>query len=327
MSPCRATCLFATAIAACGAAVPPVPGKGGPTWHELTTDHFVVWTDVGEARAKELVGEIERLRQVVVGTAFPRATSMSKSFVIALRDDAETSAFIPGDFAALTSPPNGNLLSQPVIVMSAQSNVIGNDRVTAHELVHAISHAVIPVQPRWFAEGMAKFYETVDIGPDYADIGRAPDYRGQPIAIHHFEPIREMLACKTLACTDYAFYATAWAFYTYLANTQSDRLASYEAVLVQTRDPEQAWKQAFADTSPEQLEQDMRQWLVNGKHQVLHFKVSFQGASIAERALGDADVYAARAFMRFEFLGDAKQDVAAAVRVLKTAGCAPACRP
>jgi hypothetical protein len=252
---------------------------------------------------------------------------MTKSFVIALRDDSETAAFIPGDFAALTSPPNGNLLGEPVIVLSAQSNMAGADRVTAHELIHAISHAVIPVQPRWFAEGMAKFYETVDIGADYADIGRAPDYRGQPMMIHHFEPIREMLACKTLACTDYAFYATAWAFYTYLANAKPDRLASYEAALVQTRDADKAWQAAFGDTSPEQLEQDMRQWLVTGSHQVLKFKVTFQGAQIAERPLTDADVYAVRAFMRYEFLGDAKQDINGAVRVLKTAGCAPACRP
>jgi len=317
-----------------------VPGKGGPAWREFSTDHFVVWTDASEDRARELVGEIERLRQVVVGTAFPRATAMTRSFVIALRDDAETDAFMPGDFfAAVASPPNGNLLREPVIVMSASSNAFGSDRVAAHELVHAISHAVIPVQPRWFAEGMAKFYETVDIGSDYADIGRAPDYRGQPMVIHHFEPIREMLACKTLACTDYAFYATAWAFYTYLANAQSDRLARYEAALVQSRDPDQAWPQAFGETTPERLDEDMRQWVVAGKHQVLHFKVAFRRAAIAERALGDADVYAARAFMRYELRGDrngARADLAAAealapdhpiVRALKTAVCGPACRP
>ena len=303
------------------------------------TDHFIVWTDASEARARELVGQIEQLRQVVVGTAFPRATAMTKSFVIALRDDAETDAFKPGEFAALASPPNGNLLAEPVIVLSASSNVEGADRVAAHELVHAISHAVIPVQPRWFAEGMAKFYETVELGHDYADIGRAPDYRGQPLVIHHFESVRTMLACRTLACADYAFYATAWAFYTYLANAQAERLAKYEAALVATRDTDQAWQQAFGDTTPEQIEQDMRQWLVTGKHQVLHFTVAYRPAALAVRPLGDADVYAARAFMRYEFLGDrehARADLAAAeelaqdhpiVRALKKAVCGPACRP
>jgi hypothetical protein len=334
-----ASIAIAVASVACGAAVPPVPGKGGPAWLELTTEHFVVWTDAGEPRGRELVQDIERLRQVVVGTAFPHASAMSKSFVIALRDDAETDAFVPGDFAALASPPNGNLLAQPVIVLSASSNVESADRIAAHELVHAISHAVIPVQPRWFAEGMAKFYETVDLSDDAADLGRAPDYRGQPLVIHHFEPVRQMLACRTLACSDIAFYATAWALYTFLANAQPDRLARYQAALVETRDGDQAWQQAFGDTTPNQIDQDMRQWLTTGKHQVLHFKVAFQTAAIAMRPLHDADVYAARAFMRYEFLGDrehARADLAAAealqpahpiVRALKTAVCVPACRP
>lgn len=332
-----ATAVFA--LAACGAAVPQVPGRGGPAWLELTTEHFVVWTDAGEARGRELVHEIERLRQVVVGTAFPRAQAMSKSFVIALRDDDETAAFVPGQFAALSSPPNGNLLTMPVIVLSASSNVEGADRIEAHELIHAISHAVIPVQPRWFAEGMAKFYETVEIGDDYADLGRAPDYRGQPLVIHHLESLPAIFSCKALACADYAFYATAWAFYTYLANAHSDLLAAYEAALVQTRAPDAAMRQAFAGVDVGQLDQDMRHWLVTGNHRVLHFKVHFEEPAVAVRELHDADVYAIRAFMRFEFVGDrvhAKQDLAAAealqadhpiVRALKTAVCGPACRP
>jgi len=104
-------------------------------------------------------------------------------------------------------------------------------------------------------------------------------------------------------------------------------------------DPAAAMKQAFASVSPDQLDQDMRQWLVNGKHSVLHFKVQLQQPAIAVRELHDADVYAIRAFMRYEFLGDrehAKQELATAeamqpdhpiVRALKTAVCGPACRP
>jgi hypothetical protein len=83
----------------------------------------------------------------------------------------------------------------------------------------------------------------------------------------------------------------------------------------------------------------MRQWIVMGSHKVLHFKVRFDDVPIAVRDLRDADVYAIRAFMRFELRGDrarAKQDLAAAealqpqhpiVRALKTAVCGPACRP
>lgn len=290
--------------AACGAAVPPVPGKGGPAWHELTSAHFVVWTDADEPRARAFVTEIEHLQQVVVGTAFPGTSSPVKSFVIALRDDDERSAFVPGDFSALATPPDGNLLKVPVIVLSASSNLEASDRIEAHELVHVISHALIRRQPRWFAEGMAKYYETVEIGGGTADLGREPTYRGQRMMMHHLEPIAQMFACASLSCADQAFYATAWALFTYLSNTHRVQLAQYEAVLAETGDDRRAWQQAFGAMPLEQLEQDLREWLAHGSHVVLHFKVQLQDAPAQMRAITDADVYAIRAFMIYEFIGD-----------------------
>lgn len=307
--------LLLLTLAACGAAIPPVPGKGGPAWLELTSDHFVVWTDASEARARVLVREIEHLRQVVVGTAFRGAEGGVKTFVIALRDDDERSSFVPGDFSALTSPPDGNLLEEPVIVLSASSNIEASDRIEAHELVHAISYAIIRHQPRWFAEGMAKYYETVEIGDGTADLGRAPTNRGEPMRIHHLEPLATIFACESLACTDYAFYATAWALFTYLTNVHPDQLARYEAVLAETGDDRRARQEAFAGVSLDQLTTDMNDWLAHGSHRVLHFRVSLQEPHVQLRVLGDADVYALRAFMTFEFVGDhdrVRRDLASA---------------
>ena len=307
--------LLLLGLAACGAAVPPVPGKGGPAWIELTSPHFVVWTDAGEGTARALVREIEQLRQVVVGTAFRGAEGSMKTFVIALRDDDERSQFVPDKFSALASPPDGNLLKEPVIVLSASSNLEASDRIEAHELVHAISHAIIRRQPRWFAEGMAKYYETVEMGDGTADIGRAPTNRGEPMVIHHLEPLAKIFECASLACTDYAFYATAWALFTYLTNVHPDRLVHYEAVLAETGDDRRAWQEAFAGVSLEQLETDMNQWLAHGSHRVLHFKVALQTPAVQVRTLGDADVYAVRAFMTYEFIGDhasVRKDLAAA---------------
>src|SRR5512140_534398 len=120
-------------VAACGAAIPPVPGKGGPAWIELTSPHFVVWTDTSEERGRELVNEMEHFRQVVMGTGFANVEGNAQVRVFALRDDAELHAFVPEQFAAMASPADGNVLRQAMIVLSADSNFNDSDLVEAHE--------------------------------------------------------------------------------------------------------------------------------------------------------------------------------------------------
>lgn len=298
--------------------MPSVPGKGGPAWNELTSEHFVVWTDASGDTARRFVTEIEHLQQVVAGTAFPGATSQVKSFVIALRDDDERREYVPGDFSALASPPDGNLLKLPVIVLSASSNLESTYDIETHELVHVISHALIRKQPRWFAEGLAKYYETIEIHDGTADLGREPTSNGLPMVIHRIEPVAKIFECKTLGCSDYAFYSTAWALFTYLTNTHAAELAKFEAVLAETGDDQRAWHEAFGALSHEQLDQDLQHWLVEGRHTVLHFRVQLKQPTIAVRSLGDADVYAVRAFMTYEFIGNrdrVKRDVDAALAI------------
>jgi hypothetical protein len=50
-----AVVIAALGIAACGPAIPPVHGKGGPAWLELTSEHFTVWTNGDPSRARQLV--------------------------------------------------------------------------------------------------------------------------------------------------------------------------------------------------------------------------------------------------------------------------------
>src|SRR5262245_8459466 len=76
----------------CGAAVPPVQGKGGPAWTELTSEHFTVWTDAKVAEASERVRVMEQLRQVVVAVAFPSVPATGRTLVVLLRDDDELAA-------------------------------------------------------------------------------------------------------------------------------------------------------------------------------------------------------------------------------------------
>src|SRR6185503_20191071 len=73
----------------------------GPAWREFTSEHFALWTDTSESRARELMRSMEDLRHVVIGIGF-RGGGAGRVLVIALRDKAESEAVLPpGDFTAI----------------------------------------------------------------------------------------------------------------------------------------------------------------------------------------------------------------------------------
>jgi hypothetical protein len=318
---------IACAVAGCAhsAAIPPVPGQGGPAWIELTSEHFTLWTDAPIGRARELMREMENLRQVVIGTAFRSVAGPGRSFVIALRDSEEVHGYIPPQFGAISSPPYGNPIHQGLILLPAESKNQADEITEAHELTHVISHAVIHHQPRWFGEGLAKYFETIQIdrSAGTVDLGRAPgEQAGRKMVIHHLIPIQKMFACKDLTCADAGFYATAWALFTYLFNTHAEQLARLEKVLAEADTTGQpVWDQVFPELPVDKLEVDLRQWIVSGSHKVLHFNVKLEEVHATERALGDAEVYAARALIEMAFAGRvaaADANVAAALRIEST---------
>jgi hypothetical protein len=317
-------------LAACGAAVPPVPSKGGPAWAELTSEHFTLWTDATPERAHELIREMERFRQIVVGVAFPGAPSTARVLVIALRDDDELSEFMPTHQARAYATSAHSPLWQPMMVLSAFSNRDPSDLSVAHELTHVISFSVIHHQPRWLAEGMAKFFETVRLDPDSttADIGVAPQtLHGGPQQMAHLVPTAKLFSWKAISEHEDREYSTAWALFTFLINQHRNELAHYmqlldsddEAELTVT--PERiahVWAEALPSLPPSQADIDMRQWLVSGSHVVVHLNVQLRDWSVTTRALNDADAYAARGLLRATVTGQtaqARADLAAALAI------------
>lgn len=284
----------------CAPAIPPLPGKGGPAWIELESDHFTIWTDAGKERGTELMKEVEDLRQVVIGTAFRGAAGDGRGFIIAFANDSEIHAYLSDMFAAMTIG-GGGPFGAPLIVLSANSNSQNIDRTTTHELVHLISYGVIHRQPHWFAEGIAKYFETIEIDAraGTADVGRAATGRdGHVIPLPHLTSVDAIMQCQQQRCMNGNFYATAWALFTYLANVRPADLAKLEALLDQSPgDGRAAFAQVFGADGTTVIDGEMRRWLQNGSHTVLHFDVHLASHDVRTAPLADADVLAARAML------------------------------
>jgi len=242
---------------------------------------------------------MEHLRQVVLGVGFSGAGVEGRSLVIALRDEEEVGVFVPSQFIAYAW--SGGAIRQPLIVIPANSQ---NDEahVVTHELTHVISYNAIRHQPRWFAEGLANFFASVNLDPDTAtgNLGEPLPHIAAWLRSTPPRPAAQMFACDAHSCMDDNFYATAWAMFSFLANAYPQEFLRYAQRLDELppgRESE-AWAEVFPTLTPDKLDHALREWLAYGKHMVWKFNVKLQEWPVTERTLADADVYAARALMR-----------------------------
>ncbi len=286
------------AVAACRAALPALPSQGGPQWHELTSMHFIVWTDASLERGREIVQRMEQLRSVIFTVAFPDLPPGGRTFVVALRDTHESARFMPTSAAlAVTYRQDYNPTRRPLIVMPADSR--NNDELVTHELVHAISYNAIHDQPHWFAEGLAGYFQTIrfDVAHGTVDVGEVPKTVKDELEMRGLFFTQRMFDCGSLSCVGSGkFYATAWSMYRYLRDKHAAELAQFQRDLA-LMPPHDAWHAVFPDLTPHVLDGELVSWLGSATTNVAHFKIEQRAWPVTERALSDADVYAVRALM------------------------------
>lgn len=286
----------------CGcAALRPKPDEKRGRWRQLTSEHFVVWTDTSPARAENLMRTIENLRQVVLGVSFFKTEAPGKSFVIAFHDMDEVREYVPVQFIA-RAWSSQNLLRQPVIVLAA-SSLDDDRRIVTHELTHVISFNAIESQPSWFAEGLAGYFETVRLDEEHGtvELGAPLDTRMAQLHDIGLMPMAALFACDQPACMDDRFYASAWALMTFLLNEHPAELMKYMERLTQTPEAEQPqlWASVFPSLPPSKLDHELASWLRYGRHTVMKYNIALRKWAVTEAPVSEADVLAAKGVLRY----------------------------
>lgn len=218
--------LIGALLGACVPATPALPSQGGPAWFELSSPHFTMWTDADTDDAAHLLHAMEDIRQLMHAISkFPE--SDAKCFVIAFRNAKELSAFAPRKVAAMAWSAN-NPLGQPGIALSAES-FEGERAVATHEIAHVVSYSAVPVQPSWFAEGLASYFETLKVHADRtsAELGTPRPEIIAPLLDGQRFDASALFGCTADTCPAYRFYPTAWLAYIHLVETQPERLGKY----------------------------------------------------------------------------------------------------
>lgn len=245
---------------------------------------------------------MERLREVVFGTALFSGRDLGyRTFVIALANKEEVGAYLPKQFDAYAS--SAGALFQPVIVVAADSlEDIDHRRILTHELTHVIPYGPLPVQPKWFSEALATFYETADFDGNRVDLGKPLEGRVQQLQYEHTLPLAQLFACKQPSCMDGRFYANVWALFTFLATEHANELVDYMHQLAMTPAAQQdaLWARAFPSlASLDDADHAFHAWIAHGKILVRQYTVQHGTWDVTTKPLTDADALAARGTARF----------------------------
>jgi hypothetical protein len=277
---------------------PKTPAQGGPAWSEITTEHFNVDTDLEPAQAEATVRQLENLRHVMTEVVFggePAASTRVR--VLALRHD---------EYAHFGHVAAGNFLSwtlfQPLLVTSPGGDweTFAAD-VRKHELAHYVSSLYVDLrlQPRWFAEGIAAYLETIR----YDDKSGAVEIGHHPVDYEYLDYMQPVTADQMWDWDDTKphdnlrarLYASSWAAVHYLFDQRSAELLDYERALARGQDPKKAWAGIFPDLDDAGLPDAIKKYVHKRDFKITKATVPPVQVPMQTTMLSEADVLGLRA--------------------------------
>lgn len=284
------------AVAGCGAVVPKLPSEGGPQWREIQSEHFTLWTDASSSRGRKLVQEMEARRQVMA-RAMGGAPAKGRIFAIGLRSLREAQEFMREEVLAMAWSRQ-HPAAQAGILFSTDYDNDEGEIVMNHELAHAISDSIVTNQPRWFAEGLACYFEMASLDESEGTVEIGVPARGRLLTVWDdvLTPVEKALKCNSAECSDERFYATSWAMFSYFLNRHYERFSTFQQKLNALEDADEhlaLWRETFEGLSPGDIDLELKSAARSFKRPQI--PVTVEQYTVTERALSDADVLAARA--------------------------------
>lgn len=292
------TLVALAAVAGC-ATLPPCPKEGGPEWSEIRSEHFLVRTDLAAPDAVELTRELEEMRTVILAVGWSGApTPPGLVHVVAVRSARELSAIVPpgAGGAWVKRPPFA-----PTLLIADISGPLGRGAI-AHEITHDLAHRFLPIEPPWYSEGVATFFETLqyDRSKHEATIGMPPSVRFAALRRDGLDRSEKLLGTRTLTDDPRAvatFEDQSWLLFHYLVDHRAADLARLQDLLRQLTPWDRAFAEAFPDLPPKRLDAELAEYLRSLGFAVGTRTIQIDVGAIQTRALTDAEVHALRGYL------------------------------
>ncbi|MGH9417013.1 MAG: DUF1570 domain-containing protein [Terriglobales bacterium] len=267
----------------------------------VTSPHFVVVSDGSVSQAREVAGQLERLRQVFQQT-FPglRLDELARIHVLAVRNfkefrEVEPAAYLAKGSAQLSGyfqrSPEGNFI---LLRLDANEGGGGFPNATVyHEYTHAVTTRSAAQLPPWLMEGLAEFYQTAQIGDREVELGLPDPQELDVLRTHNLLPMATLLAVDQRSPYYHEqnkidiFYAESWALTHYLMERQGvagrQELARYITLLQQHANPVAAGTAAFGDLN--KLQRQLESYVHQERFKYTRLKLS---TAVDEKSFAEA---------------------------------------
>jgi Tfp pilus assembly protein PilF len=172
--------------------------------------------------------------------------------------------------------------------------------VLVHELAHDLSEWFLPLQPRWYSEGVATFLETLqyDRSNGRAQIGEPSWERYNDSAWSRGLPASDLLTARQFPSSDKMaeFEDRSWLLVHYLINKRPEAFARLQTELLGLESPAEAWSTALPDLPPSKLDGVLDQYR-SGRYETQVWRVHVPAPAISVRTMTDAEAHEVRALL------------------------------
>src|SRR5215469_12392310 len=279
-------------------------------WIEVRTPHFIIVSNASEDEGRNAALQFERMR-AVFHNLFPEANldTATPTLVLAIADKANMEELEPAAYVGhVKSYLAGLFLREPendYILVWLNAPGLHPYAPVYHEYTHFVLQRTGEWMPVWLGEGMAEYFQTVEIAEDETRIGKAD--AGNVEFLEH----NPLLPLATLFAVDQhspyyheedkssMFYSESWALTHYLKakdlQENTTHLADYLGDVQNGTDPVAAATRAFGDLV--QLKSELQKYIASEQYEYSRMPggIDVDSSSFTARSITQQEADLARA--------------------------------
>jgi tetratricopeptide (TPR) repeat protein len=215
-------------------------------WSGLNSDHFIIYSEVGEQWPQRMLARLEEFRSFVINHLDLEGADNPLPFrIVLLRNSSSLQAIVPmsgvfgmyqttyqGGFALVDMSARAEDGTSSVDITYTRSGPIyrtitGTRRVSMDGVLHEYVHHLLANDtnrryPLWFNEGYAEYLSTFDVAGDgQAVVGNAPMHRVEALENARWIPLDLLFQVRGYE-EDHGYgdlYAQSWAVVHYMLST------------------------------------------------------------------------------------------------------------